>query len=43
MGRASGECYVELTDKAAAEDAKRFDKQEMNNRYIEGFFSFFFL
>ncbi|VDM19456.1 unnamed protein product [Wuchereria bancrofti] len=37
MGRASGECYVELVDKAAAEEAKRFDKQEMNNRYIEVF------
>ncbi|CAG9538533.1 unnamed protein product [Cercopithifilaria johnstoni] len=37
MGRASGECYVELADKAAAEEAKRFDKQEMNNRYIEVF------
>uniref|UniRef100_A0A0R3RU19 RRM domain-containing protein n=1 Tax=Elaeophora elaphi TaxID=1147741 RepID=A0A0R3RU19_9BILA len=37
MGRASGECYVELMDKAAAEEAKRFDKQEMNNRYIEVF------
>nr|CRZ25416.1 Bm10720 [Brugia malayi] len=36
MGRASGECYVELVDKVAAEEAKRFDKQEMNNRYIEG-------
>ncbi|KAK6100378.1 RNA recognition motif family protein [Brugia pahangi] len=37
MGRASGECYVELVDKVAAEEAKRFDKQEMNNRYIEVF------
>ncbi|VDK88319.1 unnamed protein product [Litomosoides sigmodontis] len=37
MGRASGECYVELADKAAAEEAKRFDKREMNNRYIEVF------
>uniref|UniRef100_A0A915PMY2 RRM domain-containing protein n=1 Tax=Setaria digitata TaxID=48799 RepID=A0A915PMY2_9BILA len=37
MGRASGECYVELVDKLAAEEAKRFDKQEMNNRYIEVF------
>ncbi|VDN06641.1 unnamed protein product [Thelazia callipaeda] len=37
MGRASGECYVELLDKAAAEEAKRFDKEEMNNRYIEVF------
>lgn len=41
MGRASGECYVELVDKAAAEEAKRFDKQEMNSRYIEGFFLLF--
>uniref|UniRef100_A0A1I8EZT8 RRM domain-containing protein n=1 Tax=Wuchereria bancrofti TaxID=6293 RepID=A0A1I8EZT8_WUCBA len=41
MGRASGECYVELVDKAAAEEAKRFDKQEMNNRYIEGLFLLF--
>lgn len=41
MGRASGECYVELVDKAAAEEAKRFDKQEMNNRYIEGLVLFF--
>ncbi|MCP9258228.1 Heterogeneous nuclear ribonucleoprotein F [Dirofilaria immitis] len=37
MGRASGECYVELVDKNAAEEAKRFDKREMNNRYIEVF------
>ncbi|KAL4002420.1 RNA recognition motif family protein [Acanthocheilonema viteae] len=37
MGRASGECYVELVDKIAAAEAKRFDKQEMNNRYIEVF------
>ncbi|VDO53274.1 unnamed protein product [Onchocerca flexuosa] len=41
MGRASGECYVELVDKIAAEEAKRFDKQEMNNRYIEGYFLLF--
>ncbi|KHN74014.1 Heterogeneous nuclear ribonucleoprotein F [Toxocara canis] len=36
-GRASGECYVELTDTAAVEEAKKFDKKEMSNRYIEVF------
>lgn len=35
-GRASGECYVELTDAAAVEEAKKFDKKEMSSRYIEG-------
>uniref|UniRef100_A0A915BJF6 RRM domain-containing protein n=1 Tax=Parascaris univalens TaxID=6257 RepID=A0A915BJF6_PARUN len=36
-GRASGECYVELTDAAAVEEAKKFDKKEMSSRYIEVF------
>ncbi|VDK27989.1 unnamed protein product, partial [Anisakis simplex] len=36
-GRASGECYVELLNTEAVEEARRFDKREMSNRYIEVF------
>lgn len=38
MGRASGECYVELVDVASVDEAKKFDKKEMSGRYIEGTF-----
>lgn len=35
-GRASGECYVELADVAAAKEARKFDRNEISGRYIEG-------
>ncbi|VDK45449.1 unnamed protein product [Gongylonema pulchrum] len=35
-GRASGECYVELDDTESVKQAQKFDRNEINGRYIEG-------
>uniref|UniRef100_A0A0N5AJ77 RRM domain-containing protein n=1 Tax=Syphacia muris TaxID=451379 RepID=A0A0N5AJ77_9BILA len=37
MGRASGECYVELVDVESVDESRKFDKKEMSGRYIEVF------